>query len=593
MLKCPRDLTDARGTMPMHPHRFRTTVALLLIAGALCVAPSSAAAATEQLVVGFSTDVALATQVAELRDAGVDGLTTTQVSRADIPQLDAAVVAVPAADVAAVRADLLASGLVDYVEVDGTARAFELAPATSDGVAAEGATASSWNPDDTFLPQQWALAKVGATTAWDFSRGTGVTVAVVDTGVDYIHPDLRGKVLAGKDFVDDDNDAMDVQGHGTHVAGIAAGIADDTFGIAGLAPGASILPVRVLDAEGSGDYSDVANGIVYAADHGAKVINLSLGGPDGSVLLKQAVDYASARGSIVTCASGNEGAAALGFPARYTNCFSVGATDESDRRASFSNVGAGLDITAPGVAILSSTMGGSHEAWDGTSMATPYASGLAALLFAQGLSRAQVVEAMTSTARDLGAVGRDAQFGSGRIDAAAATLAASRMPRSAADTTAPVVTTLTVGATRSRVAVRTATRWKTTSTSPWRRFDTTTFGGTYSWREVKTVGTRRTWTYYRSASHVVVRRTIVQRKVSSSTSTTVRYVPVTVRATDGVGVDRVALDIGGRTAGVDWVGADGWTFELPCTAGTRTYTAWAYDAADNEAGGRATATVTC
>ena len=266
------------------------------------------------------------------------------------------------------------------------------APRTLPNTASAG-VAINWRPNDTSSTRsnggsrRWAVEQ-----AWEHARGAGVTIAVVDTGVDYIHPDLAGRVDLGRDFVDQDDDPMDVQGHGTHVAGIAAGTADDGFGIAGIAPGARILAVRVLDDEGAGNYSQVAAGIVFAAQRGAKVINLSLGGQQPSELLRNAIDYAAAHGAIVTCATGNEALRTIGYPARYASCMAVGASGLSDELAEFSNVGAGIDVVAPGVQVLSSTMGATYDSWDGTSMAAPAVSGVAALLVSQGVPSRDVAE---------------------------------------------------------------------------------------------------------------------------------------------------------------------------------------------------------
>ncbi|MEO6867373.1 MAG: S8 family serine peptidase, partial [Gaiellales bacterium] len=274
--------------MPKSLRRAHTAaVALLVFVGALTVPAFAQAAAAPRLIVGFRSDVPAAAQRATLGRTGVRVKTA-------IPALDARVVQVKPGRMNATRRALLKRSGVAYVEIDHVAYASGLQDEARRGVA------SSWIPNDTFYSSQWALQKIGAERAWELSRGNGVTIAVVDSGFDYIHPDLAGRVDLGRDFVDKDDDPMDVQGHGTHVAGIAAGGADDDYGIAGIAPGARILAVRVLDAEGAGNYSQVADGIVYAAKRGAKVINLSLGGEEKSELLRTAIDYAAARGAVVT-----------------------------------------------------------------------------------------------------------------------------------------------------------------------------------------------------------------------------------------------------------------------------------------------------
>jgi subtilisin family serine protease len=271
--------------------------------------------------------------------------------------------------------------------------------------------------NDTLLGSQWHLSTLSSLASWDIGRGTGATVAVVDTGVDSTHPDLAGQILSGGyDYVDDDSVPQDGAGHGTHVAGTIAAVANNSIGVAGVAPGAKILPVRVLDNTGNGWMSDVALGIVYATDHGADVINLSLGGASGSFAVEDALTYARANDVLVYCASGNENTAFLSYPAAYSTCEAVGATNQSDARASFSNYGTGLDIVAPGVDIMSTVPGG-YTTSSGTSMATPMASAVAAQLIGMGLGDDATLATLRATAQDLGTAGYDTQFGYGRIDA--------------------------------------------------------------------------------------------------------------------------------------------------------------------------------
>ncbi len=557
-------------------------VLLALAAVALCVPAVVLAAAQPRLIVGFAPEATDASRTDALGRAGL-----RSAKSASIRPLRAVVVPVAASQLRATRARLLARPDVAYVEVDHVAHAYDLADAAASGVAAQ------WHPNDTFLSQLWALSTLRAEEAWELSRGTGVTIAVVDTGVDYIHPDLAGRVDQGRDFVDGDDDPMDVQGHGTHVAGIAAGAADDGFGVAGIAPGSRILAVRVLDAKGAGNYSQVASGIVYAAQKGAKVINLSLGGPEQSELLRSAIDYAASRGAIVTCASGNENAAAIGFPAGYESCIAVGATDSNDARAPFSNHGAGLDLVAPGAQIMSSTMGGLHESWDGTSMASPYVAGTAALLVSQGLGRRAVVDALTATAQDVGAPGYDTLTGAGRIDAAAAVQAASRAPRAASDATAPAVASVAVGTPVRGATSRTSTRWKVTRRTRFVRVGTSDFLGTHSYSRTKVRGNTRTVETFRFRGGIVYRSTLTQVKVRSVMRSKSASLPITVSASDDTGVDRVAVQVDGRVQGVDWSAGDGWTVQVPCVAGPHTITAFAYDASDNEASTAITQRVSC
>ena len=232
------------------------------------------------------------------------------------------------------------------------------------------------------------------------TRGRGVKVAIVDSGVEAAHQDLVGSVLPGKDYVNPADDGrIDPNGHGTHVAGIIAAHVDNGLGIDGAAPDVHILPVRVLDANGGGDASNVAKGIIWAADHGARVINLSLGGGK-SPGIEQAMQYANSKGAVVLAAGGNNGDAgnAPMYPAAYPEAIAVAAVDSSLTHPAFGNTGNYLDVSAPGVGIVS-LWGTSPTAYadaSGTSMATPYASAEAALIIAATptLSAARVKQLM-------------------------------------------------------------------------------------------------------------------------------------------------------------------------------------------------------
>ncbi|MCB0878428.1 MAG: S8 family serine peptidase [Thermoleophilia bacterium] len=562
--------------MPLPLRRAHTVAAVLsaLLACALVVpATLHAATARPQLIVGFRPTATVAQRRAVLGRAGIE-------SKSGITRLRATVVRVAPGRLEATRRALLRRPGVAWVEVDHVAHAY-------------GEVTARQRPNDTFLSQQWALATIGAEGAWDFTRGAGTTIAVLDTGVDYIHPDLSGHVDLGHDFVDNDDDPMDVQGHGTHVAGIAAATQGDGFGVSGVAPEARILAVRVLDADGAGNYSQVAQGITYAVDKGATVINLSLGGDEQSEVLHAALDYAAASGAIVTCAAGNEGSTRLGYPASYDSCLSVGATDVTDSHAPFSNAGPGLDVSAPGVQVLSSVMGGSHDSWDGTSMASPHVAGLAALLKSQGLSQREVIDTILGTAHDLGAPGYDTTFGAGRIDVAAAVQAASRQPRAAADTTAPQVQQPEVRAVKRLVRRGVQVRWLTRSRTGFKRVGTSTFRGSYAYSKTTRRGNRRTIDTFRYRSGIVYRRRVVQVRTRRMVRTVTVKLPISVQASDDVAVDRVAVKVDGRVVGLDRTAADGWSVTTDCTKGTHDVVAQAWDAADNHASASRRISVRC
>jgi len=276
-------------------------------------------------------------------------------------------------------------------------------------------------PNDLYWSSQWGMTKIEAPAAWDITTGsTGVTIAIVDTGIDLSHPDLSGKLVSGYDFVNNDSNPQDDHGHGTHVAGIAAAKTNNGTGVAGLAWGAQIMPVKVMDDYGKGTNENIAKGIIYAADHGAAIINLSLGGPSASSVLEDALEYAHDLNCVIVAATGNNNST-VSYPAKYPEVVAVAATDSSDQRASFSNYGPEVDVAAPGVNIRSTHWwGGSEYGWlSGTSQASPHVAGLAALIWSvnPGLNNTQVESIIKQTADDLGAVGRDVYYGFGRVNA--------------------------------------------------------------------------------------------------------------------------------------------------------------------------------
>lgn len=242
--------------------------------------------------------------------------------------------------------------------------------------------------NDPYYSDQWALRMIGAPQAWSLipQNAPSVTVAVIDSGVCLDHPDLAGHILPGYDYIDDDENAMDVYGHGCSVAGIIAANVNNATGIAGVAPNAQILPLRVLDDRGIGTYSDVAAAIVEATDRGAQVINLSLGGVNPSPVMENAVQYAVDHGVTVIAAAGNNGAPQVFYPAAYEPVIAVGSVDRDLRISSFSNYGDDLDVMAPGRDIMTTTMDGGYGHRSGTSFAAPHVSGAAALAQVVGVS---------------------------------------------------------------------------------------------------------------------------------------------------------------------------------------------------------------
>ncbi|MFC4077558.1 S8 family peptidase [Salinithrix halophila] len=274
-------------------------------------------------------------------------------------------------------------------------------------------------PNDPKFGEQYGPQKLEAPQAWDTTKGKKeVKVAIVDTGVDYNHEDLKGKVEKGGDFIDNDKDPMDEQGHGTHCAGIAAAATDNGKGIAGIAPDVTIYAVRVLDANGSGSNESVAKGITDAADAGANVISLSLGGAEESKVIEDAVNYAHKKGSVIVAAAGNESTDAPSYPAYYEKAIAVAATDGDDKLGEFSNYGDWVDVAAPGVDILSTVPNNGYEKFSGTSMATPHVAGLAGLIASQGKKGDEIRKAIESTSDKTEGAG--SKFTHGRVNAAKA-----------------------------------------------------------------------------------------------------------------------------------------------------------------------------
>ncbi|MFP5322032.1 MAG: S8 family serine peptidase, partial [Acidimicrobiia bacterium] len=367
-----------------------------LVLGAATAAPAAAGSDTVTFVVGLDG----AGAASALAEAGAEVVETSV-------RLDAVTVRVPAGRAAAVADRLADAPGIDFVEPDHVVRAQLV-------------------PTDTYWPQQWGPRQISAPAAWDATTGASSTViAVLDTGVDP-GPEFDGKLVPGYDFVNDDADPDDDNGHGTSVAAVAAADANDA-GVAGICWSCRVMPVKVLGADGSGSSYDIASGISWATERGADVIVMSLGSTNSSTVVAQAVSQARTAGVVLVAAAGNQGTTTPNYPAATPGVIGVAASDQTDSRYSFSNHGSWVDVAAPGCNGAPLTTG--YGYFCGTSSATPVAAGAAALAISLGASGAVVEQAITATAVPVGS-----WVAAGRVDAAAL-VAAARGPGGGTDST--------------------------------------------------------------------------------------------------------------------------------------------------------------
>ena len=300
--------------------------------------------------------------------------------------------------------------------------------------------------NDTYVGYQWNLDQINAQGAWDYSTGAGAVVAVLDTGVSS-GPDGIANLLSGYDFYNNDADPTDGNGHGTFVSGTINQSTNNNTGVAGIAYGASILPVKVLGDEGYGSVEAISSGIVYAANQGADVINMSLGMGSSSSTLEQAVNYAAGYNVVMVAATGNEFASYLNYPAAYSSVIAVGSSRADSSRPAYSNYGSGIDLLAPGGDLSRDDNGDgyadgvlqetfdrgswTYTFWEGTSMATPHVAAAAAMLKSMGIdSPDDIYDILVGTATDVGASGYDTQHGYGvlNLEAALASAASGDQP---------------------------------------------------------------------------------------------------------------------------------------------------------------------
>jgi subtilisin family serine protease len=345
-----------------------------------------------------------------------------------IPQIHVSVLQVAEQAADKVAAALAHSGQFTFIERDMLAKT--------------GAT----TPNDPYFGSQWHLATIQAPNAWGITTGTSATaIAVIDSGVDTSHADLAPKLAAGWNFLTGTSAIVDNTGHGTATSGTIAADTNNGVGVAGVAWGNMIMPLVVVDSTGSASYSNIASAITYAADHGARIMNISIAGSSASSTLQSAVNYAWNKGAVIFASAGNYSTSAPYYPAACDNVVAVSATDSTDLLASYSNFGSWIDLSAPGSSIMTTSSGSSYGSWSGTSFSAPVAAGVAALVLAErpSLSAAALVSLLEQNSDDLGAPGYDTSFGYGRVNAYRAVLAAQNLP--ASDTIPPSVSITSPG----------------------------------------------------------------------------------------------------------------------------------------------------
>jgi subtilisin len=276
---------------------------------------------------------------------------------------------------------------------------------------------------DAELDNSWGVKRIGAGVVHAYNKGTGIKISIIDSGINCSHPDLYSNCAGGYDFVNGDPDPADDNGHGTHVAGIACA-EDDDNGVVGVAPECALYALKVLDAGGYGNWSDIIAALQWSVDEDVQVANLSLGSrinPGGTV--HDAFTAAYEEGLLIVAAAGNSGNCRgvgdnVEYPARYDEVIAVAATDQNDQRPCFSSTGDQVELSAPGVNVNSTWLGSGYHVGTGTSMASPHVAGTAALVIASGItSNVEVRRILRDTADDLGVTGKDNQFGYGLVDA--------------------------------------------------------------------------------------------------------------------------------------------------------------------------------
>ncbi|KQZ28027.1 S8 family serine peptidase [Duganella sp. Root1480D1] len=304
--------------------------------------------------------------------------------------------------------------------------------------------------NDPYLGSEWHINKIAANTAWDSAQGSGITIAILDSGVDSAHADLAANMVAGYNSYDNNTNTADVCGHGTKVAGSAAAVTNNALGVAGVAGRAKIMPVRIAFVSSGSCYayfSTMASGLTWAADHGARIANISYASVPSSQAVQSAANYLRSKGGLLFVSAGNYNRDEGFIPT--TSMIPVSSTDPNDARSSFSSYGAFVALSAPGSGIYTTVKGGGYGGVNGTSFSSPIAAAVGALVMSvnPALTADQVQNILFNTAVDLGTAGRDIYFGYGRVNAAAAVAAAKPVP--VPDTSPPSVSIATPGGSSS------------------------------------------------------------------------------------------------------------------------------------------------
>lgn len=337
-----------------------------------------------------------------------------------IDRIQVHVLQVPEPALDRVSAALMQTGLFTFVEPDGIVH-------------------STITPNDPNFPSQWHLPAIQAPDAWGITTGnSSVVIAFADSGADWNHPDLAANLVPGWSWITNSSNTQDGFGHGTNTAGAAAAVSNNALGVTGVSWLNRVMPLQVLDSTGAGTVSSLASAITYAADHGVRIVNASVGTGTASSALESAVTYAWNKGTVVIAAAGNSGSSALFYPAACTGAVAVSATQKGGLFATYSDFGSWIDLAAPGTSILATAKGGGYGYYSGTSLAAPVASAVAALVLSvkPGLSASQLVAILEQNADDLGTPGFDQYFGYGQVNAYKAVLASQTITT---DTTPPTV----------------------------------------------------------------------------------------------------------------------------------------------------------